>query len=50
MVFGALWAVGGLFITVASALAGERVVLAYGAIAYGIVTFARGLSASNRRR
>lgn len=47
MVFGALWALGGLAVTLASLAAAEgggRYVVAYGAIIYGVVSFLRGLA------
>ncbi|MCC6559185.1 MAG: hypothetical protein IT372_40180 [Polyangiaceae bacterium] len=53
MLTGALWAIGGTVVTVASfsaASGGGQYVVAYGAIIYGVITFIRGLANSGSSR
>ena len=56
MIYGALWALGGILVTwwtysaAASSPGGGRYVVAYGAILYGVVDFVRGLVGWSRHK
>lgn len=43
MLYGALWCVGGIVVTVVSMAAGRGGIIAYGAIIFGAIQFIRGL-------